>query len=316
MSSVLSIYPAIELRTMRYIVAVGTELHFSRAAERVHVAQPSLSKQIRNVEQELGLELFRRTRKKVEITEPGRAFIENAKQALLYGERAASAARAANVGRQGKLFLGVSPSVNLSLFLRLKNAFERRHVGVQVQFVSAFAREQAESVLRSDLHAGLIELPMRYRGLAILPVLREQIELAVSQDDSLASRTNVAPSELMQRPLVLLSDTADLAHDKILIAIQNSGYRPEKIFKVLTLLEALEFVETGEVVGALRGYSGRFGARRIVSKTIPGLPTVDTGIVYRRQARSPLLRNFLRVAREVFTDERARIVNRGETRSN
>ena len=316
MSSVLSIYPAIELRTMRYIVAVGTELHFSRAAERVHVAQPSLSKQIRNVEQELGLELFRRTRKKVEITEPGRAFIENAKQALLYGERAASAARAANVGRQGKLFLGVSPSVNLSLFLRLKNAFERRHVGVQVQFVSAFAREQAESVLRSDLHAGLIELPMRYRGLAILPVLREQIELAVSQDDSLASRTNVAPSELMQRPLVLLSDIADLAHDKILIAIQNSGYRPEKIFKVLTLLEALEFVETGEVVGALRGYSGRFGARRIVSKTIPGLPTVDTGIVYRRQARSPLLRNFLRVAREVFTDERARIVNRGETRSN
>jgi DNA-binding transcriptional LysR family regulator len=77
-------YPGIELRTMRYIVAVGDELHFSRVAESVRVAQPSLSKQIRNVEQELGLELFRRTRKKVEITEPGRAFIENAKQALLY----------------------------------------------------------------------------------------------------------------------------------------------------------------------------------------------------------------------------------------
>lgn len=66
-------YPGIELRTMRYIVAVGEELHFSRAADSVRVAQPSLSKQIRNVEQELGLELFRRTRKKVEITEPGRA---------------------------------------------------------------------------------------------------------------------------------------------------------------------------------------------------------------------------------------------------
>ncbi len=63
-------YPGIELRTMRYIVAVGHELHFTRAAESVRVAQPSLSKQIRNVEQELGLELFRRTRKKVEITEP------------------------------------------------------------------------------------------------------------------------------------------------------------------------------------------------------------------------------------------------------
>ena len=89
-------YPGIELRNMRYIVAVGDELHFTRAAESVRVAQPSLSKQIRNVEQELGLELFRRTRRKVEITEPGLAFIENAKQALLYAERAASAARAAN----------------------------------------------------------------------------------------------------------------------------------------------------------------------------------------------------------------------------
>jgi DNA-binding transcriptional LysR family regulator len=63
------LYPGIELRTMRYIVAVGSELHFTRAAERVHVAQPSLSKQIRNVEQELGVELFNRTRKKVEVTE-------------------------------------------------------------------------------------------------------------------------------------------------------------------------------------------------------------------------------------------------------
>jgi DNA-binding transcriptional LysR family regulator len=113
---VIFMYPGIELRTMRYIVAVGDELHFSRAAESVRVAQPSLSKQIRNVEQELGLELFRRNRKKVEITEAGRAFIENAKQALLYAERAASAARAANVGQQGKLFLGVSPSVISTCF--------------------------------------------------------------------------------------------------------------------------------------------------------------------------------------------------------
>src|SRR5260370_38090882 len=85
-SEYLVLYPGIELRTMRYIVAVGSELHFTRAAERVHVAQPSLSKQIRNVEEELGGELFKRTRKKVEVTEPGRVFIDNAHQALLYSD--------------------------------------------------------------------------------------------------------------------------------------------------------------------------------------------------------------------------------------
>src|SRR6266853_266963 len=108
-----SMYPGIELRTMRYIVAVGNELHFSRAAEHVHVAQPSLSKQIRHVEEELGVELFKRTRKKVEVTEPGRAFIENAQQALLYADRAASMARAASAGQRGRLLLGVAPNIDL-----------------------------------------------------------------------------------------------------------------------------------------------------------------------------------------------------------
>lgn len=158
-------YPGIELRTMRYIVAVGKKLHLTRAAERVHVAQPSLSNQIRKVEAELGVELFKRGRRKpVEVTETGRAFIENAQQALLYAHRAASMARAANAGEQGKLFLGVSSSVDLQLFFRLRIAFEKQHGGVQFQFVTGFASEHAESVIRSDLHAGLMELPVRCRG--------------------------------------------------------------------------------------------------------------------------------------------------------
>jgi DNA-binding transcriptional LysR family regulator len=260
------------------------------------------------VEQELGLELFRRTRKKVEITEPGRAFIENARQALLYAERAASAARAANLGQQGELFLGVSPSFNLDLFFRLRNAFERRYGDVQLQYVSGFACDQPESIMRSDLHAGLVELPIRYRGLAILSVLRESIALAVSRDDSLASHKTVVPEELIKCPLVLLSDQADLAHDKILIGIRDWGYRPEKVFHVMGLVQALSFVETGEVVGALRGNLGRFGSTKVVPISIPGMPTVDTGIVSRRRIRSPLVRNLLRIAREVFFEERARMI--------
>jgi len=303
-------YTGIELRTMRYIVAVGSELHFTRAAERVHVAQPSLSKQIRNVEDEIGVELFRRTRKKVEITEAGRAFIENAQQALLYAERAASMARAASAGQHGKLLLGVSPSVHLDLFFRLRNAFERRYGDVRVEVVSAFSRDQAESVMRSDLHAGLVELPIRCRGIAILGVLREPIALAVSRDDVLASRKTVGPKELVQRPLVLLSEQAEPAHDKILIAIQNWGYRPEKVFHVLSIMQALDFVQTGEAVGALRGYLVRLGSKKVVAKWIPELPTVDTGIVYRRRVRSPLVRNLLWVAREVFSEERARMIER------
>jgi len=216
-------YPGIELRTMRYIVAVGNELHFSRAAEHVHVAQPSLSKQIRHVEEELGVELFKRTRKKVEVTEPGRAFIENAEQALLYADRAASMARAASAGQHGRLLLGVAPNIDLQLFLRVRNAFEKRYANVQVQFVSGSANQHAEWVMQSDLHAGLIELPIRYRGLAVLAIFREPVILAVRRNDKLASAKSILPEELKDRMLVLLSDTADLARDRILVALQAWG---------------------------------------------------------------------------------------------
>ena len=300
-------YPGIELRTMRYIVAVGTELHFSRAAERVHVAQPSLSKQIRNVEEELGVELFDRNRRKVEITDAGRAFIENAQQALLYADRAAAAARAASAGGRGKLLLGVSPSIDLELFFRVGKAFEKRYADVQFQFVSAFASQQAEWVMRSDLHAGLIELPIRYRGLAVLSVFREPVLLAISRNDKLAWTMEIAPEQLKDRRLILLADAADRAHDKILGGIQTWGFRPEKILNVMSLAQALDFVAAGEGIAVLRASSERFESKKVILRSVPGLPSLDIGIVYRRNIRTPLVRNLLRVAREVFTEERTRI---------
>jgi DNA-binding transcriptional LysR family regulator len=302
-------YPGIELRTMRYIVAVGTELHFSRAAERVRVAQPSLSKQIRNVERDLGVELFKRNRKNVEITDAGRTFIENAQQALLYADRAAATARAASARRHGKLLLGVSPSVDLELFFRVGKAFEKRYADVQFQFVSAFASQQAEWVMRSELHAGLMELPISYRGLAALSVFREPVLLAISRNDRLVSAKDIAPEQLKDRRLVLLAHAADRAHDKILAGVQSWGYRPQRILDVMSLAQALDFVAAGEGIAVLRTSSNRFESKNVILRSIPGLPSLDIGIVYRRNIRTPLVRNLLLVAREVFAEERMHIMH-------
>jgi len=300
-------YPGIELRTMRYIVAVGTELHFTRAAERVHVAQPSLSKQIRNVEEELGVELFKRSHRMVETTDAGRAFIENAQQALLYADRAAATARAASAGQHGKLLLGVSPSIDLELFSRIGKAFEKRYADVQFQFVSASASQQAEWVMRCDLHAGLIELPIGHRGLAVLSLFREPMLLAISRNDRLASAKQLAPDQLKDRRLVLLARATDRAHDKILAGVQAWGYRPTKILDVMTLAQAFDFVAAGEGIAVLRASSKRFESNRIILRSVSGLPWLDIGIAYRKNNRTPLVQNLLQVAREVFTEERTRI---------
>jgi len=244
----------------------------------------------------------------VEITDAGRAFIENAQQALVYADRAAATARAASAGGRGKLLLGVSPSIDLELFFRVGKAFEKRYADVQFQFVSAFASQQAEWVMRSDLHAGLIELPIRYRGLAVLSVFREPVRLAISRNDRLAWTKEIAPEQLKDRRLILLADAADRAHDKILDGIQTWGFRPEKILNVMSLAQALDFVAAGEGIAVLRASSERFESKKVILRSVPGLPSLDIGIVYRRNIRTPLVRNLLRVAREVFTEERTRIM--------
>jgi len=293
---------------MRYIVAVGNELHFSRAAEHVHVAQPSLSKQIRHVEEELGVELFKRTRKKVEVTEPGRAFIENAQQALLYADRAASMARAASAGQHGRLLLGVAPNIDLELFFRVRNAFEKRYPNVQVQFVSGWANQHADWVMRSDLHAALIELPIRHRSLAVLGMFREPLLLAVRRNDKLAFAKTVVPEQLKDRTLVLVSDAADLARDRTLVALQGWGYRPEKMLNMISLAHIFDFVATGEGIAVLPAGTVQFESRKIILRPLHEIPMLDTGIAYRRDIRSPLVRNLLRVVREAFAEERSRMI--------
>ena len=302
-------YPGIELRTMRYIVAVGVELHFTRAAERVHVAQPSLSKQIRNVEEELGVELFKRDRnKKVEVTEPGRVFIENAQKALLYADRAGSMARAAGAGQLGKLLLGVSPLVDLKLFFRIRDAFGKRYPEVQFQFVTGTSLEQAEWAMRSDIHAGLIELPIRYRGLAILIVFREPMVLVFPRADEMATSKVVTRAQLKGRRLILLSAGADLAHDRILAGLETWGYRPERVLEVISVGQVLDFVGAGEGIAIVRASAGRFESKTIELRAMPALPMLDVGLAYRRDIRSPLVRNLLEIAREVFARERKRMI--------
>jgi len=202
--------------------------------------------------------------------------------------------------------------VDLRLFFRIRSAFEKRYPEVQFQFVAGLATELAEWVMRSDLHAGLIELPIRCRGLAVLNVFREPLLLALQKDDKLATAKSILPRQLKNRTLVLLSSAADLAHDKISEGLRAWGYRPEKTLDVISLAQAFDFVASGEEVSVVRANAARFESKKIVLQSLPGLPMLDTGIAYRRDIRSPLVRNLLRIVHDVFAEERAQMIQSGQ----
>jgi DNA-binding transcriptional LysR family regulator len=300
-------YPGVELRVMRYFLAVVAEMHFTRAAERVRVAQPSLSKQIRNLEGELGVQLLMRNRRRVELTEPGRLFAENAEQALLYAERAAAMARAAGAGRSGKLSIGVSSAIDLRLYFRIRAALNRQYPDVQTEVLTGSALQIAERLMRSDLHAGIVEIPIRCRSLSVLRISGEPIVLAISEKDVLASAKIIRPEQIQQRTLVLVSDEGDLAHHNIIAALASRGFHPRRVQPVWTTSQALDFVAAEQCIGVVRASATRFRVKGITYCPTVDLPMLDVGIAYRRATLTPPIRNFLRVVRQEFTAERKKM---------
>src|SRR5262249_61278404 len=125
-------YRFLELRRLRYFIAVGETLHFGRAAERLGIAQPPLSQQIRRLEEELGVRLLQRTSRHVDLTDAGRLFLVEARRTLAQADRAARIARRTGRGKSGRLAIGYMASAELSVFPKILPAFRKRHPGVQI----------------------------------------------------------------------------------------------------------------------------------------------------------------------------------------
>jgi DNA-binding transcriptional LysR family regulator len=146
----------VELRHLRYFVAVADTLHFGRAAERLHIAQPPLSQQIRRLEDELGVRLFYRTNRRVELTEAGRLFLVEAGRTLAQADRAAQVAVRAHRGELGALVVGYMASAELSVFPRLLPAFRERHPDVELALQILAPREQYSPRLFLGLGEGAV----------------------------------------------------------------------------------------------------------------------------------------------------------------
>jgi DNA-binding transcriptional LysR family regulator len=197
----------VELRHLRYFVAVAEELHFTRAARRVHIAQQPLSAAIARLEQQLGVTLLERTTRRVQLTEAGEALLEPARAALRAVDEALEAARAAGRGEAGDLAVGLSSGAWYGLE-PLFDAVRERHPRLRLH-----VRQQSTRPLLDDLRAGRLDLAVGLcvqdpRGLAIQRLKDEPVLVAVPEGHRLAGRAQVALAELGEET-VALDDPAD-----------------------------------------------------------------------------------------------------------
>jgi DNA-binding transcriptional LysR family regulator len=296
-----------ELRHLRYFVAVAEELNFSRAARRLQMAQPPLSVAIRQLETELGTDLFQRSSREVTLTEAGRVLLEGARRTLAEAERAVTSARRAGAGELGALRVGFSWSARFETLPAIGRALRRRHPDVELH-----TEEMWNARVTSALRAGTIDVaislcPEISGQLAYEQIRAEPVVALLAAAHPLAGEHAVALSSLADEAFVLFPrELAPRLYDTLVGFCRRAGFEPTLRKESFHTDWELRVLADVPVVTLVPQSVARFLPRGVVAVPLsePG-ELLETSLVSRADDTSPTVTAFLEVAREVCAPEAA-----------
>ncbi|MFC5547763.1 LysR family transcriptional regulator [Massilia aerilata] len=290
----------LELRQLRYFVTVAEELHFGRAAARLHMTQPPLSQAIAALEDLLGAPLFVRNRRTVELAPAGSALLPEARRLLLEADALPELARRAAAGEAGRLALAFVTSCDYSVLPSFLRRYSERYPDVHLNLLEATSDVQAEELLRGRIDAGLLIPPLPDKALDALDYMKVLEEpLILCAPTGLTTSDPVRLQDLPRLPLIVFPrDISPALHDAILSCFRAAGITP-----VIGQLA----IQMQTIVSLVSGGMGLALVPQSVSKLMrPGVeyraladptPLVETGIAWRRDNPSPVLQGFLELLR-------------------
>ena len=290
-----------DLRQLRYFVAVAEEGHFGRAAQRLHMSQPPLSTQIKALEAELGVELLNRSTRQVALTDAGRAFLERARAILGAVEEAGNIARGTEQGTQGRLHVGFISSATLSLLPPSIRLFRERFGRVELELKELTSAQQVDALYEGEITVGLVRLPMRAPGIRFEPVSQEQLVVAVPSGHVLEKLDRVPLEAVVDLPLIFF--TRQLIpgfHAQIVELFQRVGAFPKVAQHAVHLQTIVGLVASGVGIAILPGSAERASREGVVYRTLD-VPDAASwmGLAWVEGDESKLLDNFVSTVREV-----------------
>jgi LysR family transcriptional regulator, hca operon transcriptional activator len=290
-----------ELRHLRYFVAVAEALNFTRAAQRLHTAQPSLSQQIKQLESEVGAPLFERDRQRVQLTPAGRAFYAEAKAVL---DRITYASRlAAKVagGDAGELSIGTFAAADVKILPRLRTLLAERLPDLRLVFHSRYAVEPYAGLRQGTIDVAFMRSPLTDPELSAIELLREPLVVVMPAGHALARRRRV-PIRALDRQSYVVSrrELAPQVHDAVLNLIDTHGLRMQAVSGADNVHSQLHLVQSGLGLGILPDYVSAILPPGIVARPIDGenIPTLGVCLAQRRDARLPTIASFTTAVRE------------------
>jgi DNA-binding transcriptional LysR family regulator len=292
---------SMELRHLRYFVAVAEELHFGRAAARLGMAQPPLSHQIRRLEEELGVTLLDRTKRRVELTAAGRTFLADARRVLGQAERAMRTAQQASRGEIGHLAIGFVPSADLDILPQVLSVWGARFPHVDLELRALTRCRQVDALRNGRIHVGFVFLPIDDEGLTVEPIQRQPLVAALPERHPLARHPRVRVADLQGEALISFSSrTSESRYDMVVSACQRAGFAPRLLHGTDRIQTNLALIAAGLGVTLLPASVRNLQRTGVVYRALkPPVPHVVMALAHVRGETSPIVTTFVQVVREV-----------------
>ena len=288
-----------ELRLLEAAIAVAQDLNFSRAAERLHIDQSTVTKRISSLETQLGFKLFERTHQSVELTEPGRRFVEEAREAVSHMERAVSSASAAFRGAEDTLNIGTTAATDPFLVSTLMSVRVPLYPRLKLRFSSDYPGELVHDLIAGTLDLAVVTDVPENPKLSCLELAKHPYYAAMLYDDPLAARKEVCLKDLNNRSWTLLSQrVSPYSYDMIQIAASDAGVKASEVHHVTTAEQAMSMIFLHDSVALL----DRIGAWRIAQNGITMRPLAEsnlqfcTGLAVSSNNDSRIVKEFVRAA--------------------
>ena len=290
-----------ELRHLRYFVAVAEELHFGRGAARLQVAQPALSQQIKQLEVELGVLLLERSTRHVALTEPGRLFLHEARRTLAQAANTIAVARQAAAGRVGRLRIGYVDSALWGVLPSVLAAYRTRYPAVELTLRERLPTHQIAALRAGDLDVGIAPAHAAPDSFLTEQLSEERVAIALPSSHRLASHRTIALADLAEDPWVLVSARIpSRLRDLVMSACAAAGFAPRVAQEARQLDALVALVSAGLGVTFVPNTAERLPRDGVVFRPLQGLDLRFRLVaLWPAHHASPALGSFLAVLRAV-----------------
>ena len=284
---------ALDPRQLECFVAVAEELNFGRAASRLHMTQPPLTRRIQRLERDVGATLFVRTVRGVELTVPGETLLEEARRILQLGERAVELTRASQAGTAGRLVVGYFGSSIFDAVPRILADFAAQHQGIDVLLELMAKSAQVGALRDGRIHVGLARLYPAEPGMTVRELLLEPLFVALSGGHRFQSRHRLALADLAGEELLLFPRARPGFADVVLRLLDDRGIQPRVHSEAQDAVTAVAQVAVSRAVAVVPESATSIAIPGVCFVPLSDAPAQPLSCIYRDDDRLPVLRRFV-----------------------